>query len=99
MHAFFSIIYILLQLFTYLLLVRIIVEMIASFSRNWRPGRLFSTIGEMVFTITDPPVKLVRRVIPAMPMGAVRLDISVLVLFFVLMILRLVIAPFTGVFG
>ncbi|WP_448852384.1 YggT family protein [Corynebacterium sp. 335C] len=96
MQALFSVLYILVQLFTYLLLVRIIIEMIASFSRSWRPGRVFSTIGEVVFTVTDPPVKLMRRVIPSMPLGAVRLDISVLLLFLILMILRMVLAPFTG---
>ncbi|MDO4609132.1 YggT family protein [Corynebacterium sp.] len=97
MQVLFSVLYILVQLFTYLLLVRIIIEMIESFSRSWRPGRVFSTIGEVVFTVTDPPVKLVRRIIPSMPMGAVRLDISVLVLFFVLMIVRMLLAPFSAI--
>lgn len=97
MQVLFSVLYILVQLFTYLLLVRIIIEMIESFSRSWRPGRVFSTIGEVVFTVTDPPVKLVRRIIPSMPMGAVRLDISVLVLFFVLMIVRMLLASFSAI--
>lgn len=97
MQVLFSVLYIMVQLFTYLLLVRIIIEMIESFSRSWRPGRVFSTIGEVVFTVTDPPVKLVRRIIPSMPMGAVRLDISVLVLFFVLMIVRMLLAPFSAI--
>lgn len=91
MHAFFAVIGILLQVFTYLLLTRIIIEMIASFSRAWRPGRVFATLGEVVFTVTDPPVKAVRKVIPPMPMGGVQLDLSVLVLFFVLMILRIIV--------
>ena len=51
-------------------------------------------VGEIIFTITDPPVKLLRRVIPPMPMGGVQLDVSVLVLFFILMILRAVRAGF-----
>ena len=97
MQVLFSVLYILVQLFTYLLLVRIIIEMIESFSRSWRPGRVFSTFGEVVFTVTDPPVKLVRRIIPSMPMGAVRLDISVLVLFFVLLIVRMLLAPFSAI--
>lgn len=41
--------------------------------------------------VTDPPVKLLRRVIPPLPLGNVRLDLSVLVLFFILSILRSVV--------
>lgn len=91
MTTFLTILLILLQLFTYLLLVRIIIEMIASFSRAWQPPRWFSVIGEVIFTITDPPVKLVRKFIPPLPMGGVQLDMSVLVLFFALFILQVII--------
>ena len=94
MQTFLGILLILVQLFTYLLLARIVIEMIQSFSRSWQPGRAFSVVGEIIFTITDPPVKLLRRVIPPMPMGGVQLDVSVLVLIFILMILRAVLAGF-----
>ena len=94
MQTFLGILLILVQLFTYLLLARIVIEMIQSFSRSWQPGRAFSVVGEIIFTITDPPVKLLRRVIPPIPMGGVQLDVSVLVLFFILMILRAVLAGF-----
>lgn len=87
---------ILLNLFTYLLFARIIIEMIQSFSRAWRPGRVFSSVGEVIFVITDPPVKLLRRLIPPMNMGNVMVDMSVLVLFFVLMILRVVLQVTLG---
>ncbi|WP_297452274.1 YggT family protein [uncultured Corynebacterium sp.] len=87
---------ILLKLFTYLLLARIVIEMIQSFSRSWRPGAVFSSVGEVIFVITDPPVKLLRRLIPPMPMGSVMVDMSVLVLFFILMILRMVLQVALG---
>lgn len=89
MSSLLQVLLILLNLFTYLLFARIIIEMIQSFSRAWRPGRLFSSVGEIIFVITDPPVKLLRRLIPPMNMGNVMVDMSVLVLFFVLMILRM----------
>ncbi len=81
-----------LTVFTYILFVRIIIEMIQSFSRSWQPGRVFSMIGEIIFVITDPPVKLLRKLIPPLPLGGVMVDMSVLVLFFILMILRMVLA-------
>lgn len=90
MQIFLGVLLIAVQLFTYLLLARIVIEMIQSFSRAWQPGRAFSVVGEVIFTITDPPVKALRKAIPPMPMGGVQLDMSVLVLFFILMILRMV---------
>jgi len=90
----FGVLYVVLQVFTYLLLARIVIEMIQSFSRSWRPGRIFSSIGEIIFIVTDPPVRLLRKVIPPMPVGGVQLDMSVLVLFFILMILRVIVEQF-----
>lgn len=65
-----------------MLLARVIVEMIRSFSRQWRPSRRFALFAEPVFVLTDFVVKPLRRVIPPLRLGGVALDISVLVLFF-----------------
>ncbi len=35
---------------------------------------------EMIMTLTDPPVKLLRRIIPQLTIGAVRFDLSIMVL-------------------
>lgn len=84
----------LLQLYAYVLLGRIIIEMIQSFSRNFRPPRWFCLIGEVLFILTDPPVKLLRRLIPPVRMGQVALDLSILVLFFGLQIAQLILHAF-----
>jgi len=36
---------------------------------------------EAIFTVTDPPVNALRRVIPPVRIGAVALDVAVLILF------------------
>lgn len=72
------------RIFSLILIFRIVIEMIQSFSRNWRPQRWFTIIAEPIFVITDPPVKLLRKVIPPLRLGGVALDLSVLVLFFAL---------------
>lgn len=82
-----GIIVLLINVFVLILIVRIIIEMIQSFSKNWRPQRWFSLLAEPLFLITDPPVKALRKLIPPLNMGGVSLDISVLVLFFGLQIL------------
>ena len=83
---------IIIQVFWYMLLARIVVEMIASFSRGWSPRGFFAVVLEMLFTITDPPVKALRRVIKPVRLGQSSLDLSVLVLFLILMVLQIVLS-------
>nr|WP_152820580.1 MULTISPECIES: YggT family protein [unclassified Corynebacterium] len=74
---------ILLRIFILLLVVRIVIEMIQSFSRSFRPPRAFYLVAEPIFRVTDPPLKALRRVIPPLNMGGLALDISVIVLFLI----------------
>ena len=67
-------------LFWLLLIARIVVEFIRSFSRDWHPRGVTVVILEAIMTVTDPPVNLLRRVIPQLTIGSVRLDFSIMVL-------------------
>ncbi len=78
----------LLRIYWFVLLARVIVEMIRSFSRQWRPSRRFALLAEPIFVLTDFVVKPLRRLIPPLRLGGVALDISVLVLFFGVSILE-----------
>lgn len=91
MTAFGIILLALLRLYTLVLIVRIIIEMIQSFSRQFNPPRWFMVIAEPLFVITDPPVKALRRIVSPMQMGGVALDLSVLVLFIILQLLQLIV--------
>ena len=79
----------LVRVYTWVLIARIIIEMIQSFSRQFNPPRWFMIIAEPLFAIPDPPVKALRRVIPPLQMGGIALDVSVLVLFFILSFLTI----------
>ncbi len=83
MALFFQILGFVLFLFWLLLIARIVVEFIRSFSRDWRPRGVTVVILEAIMTVTDPPVKLLRRVIPQLTIGAVRLDFSIMILLLV----------------
>lgn len=85
------VIYYLLFVFWLLLIGRIIVEFIRTFARDWRPTGAVAVCLELLFTITDPPVKLLRRIIPSIPLGQVRLDLSIMVLMFLIFILMAVV--------
>lgn len=86
----------LLRLYWFILLARVIIEMIRSFSRQWRPSRRFALIAEPIFVLTDFLVKPLRRVIPPLRLGGVALDVSVLVLFFGISILTSVLLNIAG---
>ncbi|HEX5144695.1 MAG TPA: YggT family protein [Mycobacterium sp.] len=80
MAVFFQILGFALFLFWLLLIARVVIEFIRSFSRDWHPRGLTVIVLEAVMTVTDPPVKLLRRLIPQITIGAVRLDLSIMVL-------------------
>ncbi|MGV0992455.1 MAG: YggT family protein [Mycobacterium sp.] len=83
MALFYSIVGFALFLFWLLLIARIVVEFIRSFSRDWHPRGITVVVLETIMTLTDPPVKLLRRIIPQLTIGAVRLDFSIMVLLLV----------------
>jgi YggT family protein len=80
---FFDILGFTLFVFWLLLIARVVVEFIRSFSRDWQPKAATVVILELIMTVTDPPVKLLRRLIPQLTIGAVRFDLSIMVLLLV----------------
>ena len=68
------VIYWLLQAFSFALIGRFIVDLVLSLNRGWRPRGLLVVIVESVYTVTDPALKLIRRILPPLRVGAVQLD-------------------------
>ena len=89
--AIFAVIYFALFIFWLLLIGRVIVEFIRSFARDWHPTGVVVVILEGIFTVTDPPVKLLRRLIPPVSLGGIRIDLSIMVLLFIVFILMSVV--------
>jgi YggT family protein len=88
---FFAVLYDLLWLFQLLLIARIVVVYVMMFARSWRPGRIVAIMLEAIFSITDPPLKALARVIPPLRVGGITLDLSFLVLFIIVQILIIVV--------
>lgn len=74
-------------LFWLLLTARVVVELVRAFSREWRPAGGVAVTLETIYTVTDPPVRLLRRLIPMVRIGGVGLDLSIMVLLLVVFIL------------
>ncbi len=92
-----SIVNSLLLVYVLLLLVRLILEYIPMFNRSWRPRGAGLIAAEIVYTVTDPPIKFFRRFIPPLRLGPVAVDVAfpltMLVCFVLLSITRSIAGP------
>jgi YggT family protein len=79
----FSVIGILLFVYLLLLIGRLILDWVQVFARDWRPRGVVLVVAEAVYTVTDPPLRLLRRIIPPIRLGSVQLDLGYIILFFV----------------
>ena len=82
-----------LTIYLVVLIGRMIFGWVQVFARDWRPTGILLVIAEGIFTITDPPLKLLRRFISTFRLGMVALDLSFMVLFIVILILLEVVVP------
>ena len=69
-----------LNLFFAVLICRLILDWIQALAREWRPRGPILVFSEGVYTVTDPPLKFLRRLIPPLSLGGIRLDLAFLVL-------------------
>ena len=66
----------LILLYVFVLLARLVMDYIPLFNREWRPKGAGLVVAEVVYTITDPPIKALRRVIKPLRVGPVAIDFA-----------------------
>jgi len=91
MSVFAQVIYVALMVFLIVLIFRLVMDYVFQFARSWQPGKAMVVVLEATYTVTDPPLKLLRRFIPPLRLGGVALDLS----FFVLMIIVFILIRLT----
>jgi YggT family protein len=74
-----------------LLIARFVLDWVQMLARHWRPRGLVLVFCEGLYSITDPPLRAVRRVLPPLRLGAVMLDLSPMLLLIAIFILRAVV--------
>ncbi len=67
---------VLLLIYILVLLARLVLEYIPMFNRQWRPRGFGLVLAEAVFTLTDPPLRFFRRLIPPLRLGPIALDLG-----------------------
>lgn len=74
-----DVLYLVVLAFFVLMFVRLVLDWVQVFARDWRPRGVVLLIAEATYTVTDPPLRAVRRVIPPLSLGTIRLDLAFLV--------------------
>ena len=86
----------LLFLYVLVLLARLVLEYIPMFNREWRPKGATLIAAEVVFTVTDPPIKLIRRFIPALRIGGIAIDFAFALTMMLVLVLMAVTRALAG---
>jgi YggT family protein len=77
-----------LLLFLLLLFVRFVVDWVQVFARSWTPTGAVLVVLEVVYSITDPPIRFVRRFVPPLRLGSIAIDTSFIIVLIAVYLLR-----------
>jgi YggT family protein len=69
-----NIAYYLFLIFFVMMWARFVIDLVRTFSRSWRPRGIGLVLAEATYTVTDPPIRFFRRVIPPLSLGPVAID-------------------------
>lgn len=90
-----TVLYVALMIFFVLMWLRFILDLAQTFARKWRPRGFVLVLAELVYTVTDPPIKLVRRALPPVRLGGVALDFAWSIVMLLVVILISIVSGFT----
>ena len=89
-----SIVHLVLLLYIFVLFARLILDYIPMFNREWRPKGFGLVAAEAVYTVTDPPIRFFRRLIPPLRIGSLSLDFGFTLTLLVVLILMNIVRLF-----
>jgi YggT family protein len=89
-----SLVYFVLLVFLLLLLFRLVMEYVFLLARSYRPAGPVAVVLELAYSVTDPPLKALRKVLPPLRLGSISLDLGFIVLFIVVRILMSVVGQY-----
>ena len=91
-----GIVHLVLLIYIFVLFARLILDYIPLFNREWRPKGFGLVIAEAVYTVTDPPIRFFRRIIPPLRIGGLSLDFGFALTMFVVLILMAIVRAIGG---
>lgn len=64
-----------------ILSVRMVLSLLPLLVRQWEPRGVLLVIAEFTYTVTDPPLRFLRRFLPTPRLGDIAIDLPFLVLY------------------
>jgi len=93
----FTLLNLLVLLYMLVLFGRLILDYIRLFDREWRPKGVMLVVAETVYTITDPPIRFLRRFIPPLRIGGIAIDFAFAITMFLCIVLLSVTSLLAGI--
>lgn len=91
-HLIAGILYAALLVYLLTMWARFIIDIAQVINRQWRPQGFLLVVTEVTYMLTDPPIKLVRRLIPPIRAGGMALDFA----WSIVMLAIIILIIFTG---
>lgn len=88
MHQVGVVIAIVLQLYMFLMFVRMVLSWVTMFAPGFTPRGALLVVFEAVFTLTDPPIRLFSRMLPDVRAGGVSFSLGFLAAWVALILLQ-----------
>lgn len=76
------------QLYILVLIGRVVLDSVQILSRDWYPSGALVVLANLIYKLTDPPLKLLARFIPPLNLGGVSLDLGFIVLFIAVQVIQ-----------
>ncbi|MGR4009607.1 YggT family protein [Leucobacter sp. 1207-22] len=73
----------LLRIYVLFLWARLIIDWVVVLNPRFRPRGIVAVLVEFVFSMTDPPLKAIRKVLPPIRLGQVSIDMGWMIAMFV----------------
>ena len=83
-----------LTIYLVILIARLVLDYVVIFARDWRPSGVILVVVEAIYTVTDPPIKALRRVIPPIRIGNISFDLAFLIVLIGVQVLINVVSRF-----
>ena len=84
-----------LTLYVLVLIARLVLDYIPLFNRQWRPKGAGLVLAELAYTLTDPPIRFFRRLVPPLRLGSISLDFGFALTMIVVLILMTIVRALT----
>ena len=78
-----------LWIFLLVLFARMILSWVPVLVRDWEPHGPMLVVAEIIYSVTDPPLRLLRKVLRPVRVGTMMLDLAFIGLTILVLILRL----------